>query len=249
MSKAYKKEYYEKNRRKILDDKKAKRDPVKEHERYLQKKAERLKRFKEAADELYRQTQRQVRISEQRRASWLGSWLADRGIEGSEALMRCGIDALTWDILINGGKTVPGIALIVGASLGVTPDEVAQIGIFPDAKTRRDSEGLPLHLYPWHTDPDWPQRVAGFDADAERVRLYGRGMMRWSSAGDRALMREADRMHDVVTKHQCPICGKWFLAPNSSKTYCSTECRREGARRNHWRNREACSGERGSTTK
>ena len=249
MSKAYQKEYYEKNRKKILADKSEKYDPARAHAQYMERKARKMAAFKEAAEELYRQAMRRERISEQRRASWLGSWLADRGIEGSEALMRCGIDALTWDILINGGKTVPGIALIVGASLGMTPEEVAQIGIFPNPKTRRDSEGLPLHLYPWHTDPEWPQRVTGFDAEAERVRLYGKGMMRWSSAGDQALQREAERMHDVVTRRRCPICGKWFLSPNFSKTYCSTECRREGARRNHWRNREACSGERGSTTK
>ena len=238
----YQKEWYRKNRERVLEEKKAKRDPAKEHERYLQKKAQQMKAFREAAEELHRQALRTKRISEQRRASWLGSWLADRGIEGSEALMRCGIDSQTWDVLINGGKTVPGIALIVGASLGMTPEEVAHIGIFPDPKTRRDSEGLPLHLYPWHTDPDWPQRVAGFDAEAERVRLYGKGMMRWSSAGDQAMLREAMRQHDVVARKQCPICGRWFLAPNSYRTYCSTDCRSEGARRNHWRNR-GCGGE------
>lgn len=96
-------------------------------------------------------------------AVWtLAGELEKRGMTLPEACLRCGMDYKTMTILVNGGRTLPSLALKVGRGLKLKPTQVKRLGqplrgkAWPRTKAqmRADKEGLPL-VDKVEFDEDW----------------------------------------------------------------------------------------------
>ncbi len=138
--------WYQENRERILEHK---RIWYQEHKYECREKS---KRKREAEK---RETEKQAEPKEKRQRpagpqfdSWLSGWLTAHGMTAEEGREQSSIDGATWEILLRGGRTVPGIALIAGHNLGMSPEEVRNIGVTLDPSSRRTCENLPIDQYP-----------------------------------------------------------------------------------------------------
>jgi hypothetical protein len=106
---------------------------------------------------------------------WFQTWCKERGLDFEKARRRSGLDYGTFVILWHGGKSIPGIALIVGARMMMTPEEVKHLGILPDRHTWRqeDDDKRMDERCPEHFDLQWWERVTRFNATKALRRMKG----------------------------------------------------------------------------
>lgn len=157
--------------------------------------------------------------------SWFTEWLSKKGLNELEAHEKAGIDGGIWELLLNGERTVPGIALIVGNRLGMTPAEVKHIGVTLDKGSRTDWSPYTVNSYPWHLDPEWWKRVKTFPADKELKLLYGPGyrplsVHRRTGVVTKPVQPESTKYLD----RKCAWCGKLIPSPDRRHRYCSVTC-------------------------
>lgn len=107
--------------------------------------------------------------------AWFQAWCKERGLDFEKARRRSGLDYGTFVILWHGGKSIPGIALIVGARMMMTPEEVKHLGILPDRHTWRqeDDDKRMDERCPEHFDLQWWERVTTFNATKALRRMKG----------------------------------------------------------------------------
>ncbi|MBR3740391.1 MAG: hypothetical protein IKN04_08000 [Clostridia bacterium] len=241
----YDRDYYARNREELLEKKK-----VYERQQYELEK-QRAVAEKAALDRMMQREMEKppapARVKKEEPptwpASWFGQWLQAHGMTTEQGLFAVGADRRTWEALLRGEKTVPGIALIIGNLLGMTPEEVRQIGITPDAASRRSEcfAGCP-----WHIDAAWWERVRDFPGQKEADLLWGRSKMRYSmerhpnaehekpripwstfKPEEQEPINEGDRIYrdgTTIVKNRCLICDQLFIG-SPSKKYCSVGCR------------------------
>lgn len=106
---------------------------------------------------------------------WFQTWCKERGLDFEKARRRSGLDYGTFVILWHGGKSIPGIALIVGARMMMTPEEVKHLGILPDRHTwRQENDDKRMdERCPEHFDLQWWERVTTFNATKALRRMKG----------------------------------------------------------------------------
>lgn len=165
--------------------------------------------------------------------SYLRDWLKRNGIGEQEARKMSGIDRQVFEILMEGGRTVPGIALIIGRNLGMKPNEVKHLGITPDASLRKDWQ--PFYMgNPWHLDPKWWNRVETFNAKAEHNLLYGepkKPIEQHVAQKNHVVKKPINRKEDYYGQAVCRYCGETFSKKAREQVYCSKHCATKDRRR------------------
>ena len=201
------------------------------HAKWYQANKERLR---EARAAYYREHQEHLKayarsVYQAKKASekapWLVRWLKEKGLTPEEAQARSGIDTQVFDILLKGGRTVPGLALIAGHNLGMTPAEVRNIGVTLDPSSRRTCENLPIDQYPWHTDQQWWNRVDDFPAERESRRIYGgQQIAPVRRSYTKLVQRPNVPQHTRYTVKVCEYCRKTYHSTDDRRRYCSVTC-------------------------
>ena len=151
--------------------------------------------------------------------SFLQIWLERAGMDAEAAREKAGVDGGIWEILMRGGRTVPGIALMIGHALGMTPEDVRNIGITPDPQARKE-----WGVYYWREN--WPEQVNTFPARKERALLYGVKPKPAPHARTGVVFKPQKPSHlpAVAIVKTCGYCGKSFEADDKRRVYCSTSC-------------------------
>lgn len=132
--------------------------------------------------------------------SFLASWLAAHNIPEDEGMYKSKIDSTTWGILLQGGITIPSIALAVGKNLGMKPDEVMHLSHALDKERFWNSDMLNYRTE--NFDPQWYLRVNNYSA----TRVTGH-------------LIKPRRPPKAKVDNVCLLCGETFKQPWKRK-YC-----------------------------
>lgn len=103
------------------------------------------------------------------RAATLGDVLADRGLTIREAAQQCGVSARLIEVLVEGGVTLPSLAMQIGRCLGLPTEHVKRLGRPLNRENFKRATGIaPLVT---DCDPKWWLRYRRDPAvrPAERV--------------------------------------------------------------------------------
>ena len=140
--------------------------------------------------------------------SFLSTWAAAHDMDREQCFRESGIDPETFGWLWSGSKTIPSIALTLGKNLGMSADEVQELGVtlHKDIWTGFESD---QQMQKW-TDPAWPERITTWRPGPTMARIG-------------VNVKSFQRRNEGRRMRPCQRCGAMFTpgVHASRKIYCN----------------------------